>query len=313
MTERNGVTVVGSVHMDMIASAREMPSPGSSVIGGQFVQAPGGKAGNLATQLARLGVRTWLIAKVGDDAMGDAISTSLAMAGVNLEFLWRSTGGTTGASTSFAVAGEYASIIVPGVAGTMTAEDIDRAVMAFSQSRYVISQLELPIELALAVFRHGHANGAVTILNASPLVGWDRSRLHALLDQTDVLVVNQHEGALLVDMPIEHRAAAAAAGSTLCKRHSLQTAIVTCGAAGASLSRGEVVIEQASWDVEVQDAVGAGDAFLGGLVAAWIDGLDDSEALKIATAAGALATTGAGASTSLPDWSAIRSFLQGRT
>ena len=63
MTGRTGVSVVGSVHTDLIASADSMPMPGSSVLGSRFTLAPGGKAGNQAAQLARLGVTTWLVSR----------------------------------------------------------------------------------------------------------------------------------------------------------------------------------------------------------------------------------------------------------
>ena len=87
MSERTIVTVVGSVHTDLIASASTMPTPGSSAIGDRFTLAPGGKAGNQAAQLAKLGVPTVLISRIGTDALGNVIARQIAAAGVDVSFV----------------------------------------------------------------------------------------------------------------------------------------------------------------------------------------------------------------------------------
>ncbi len=90
MNGRSGVIVVGSVHTDLIATADAMPTPGSSVLGTRFTLAPGGKAGNQAAQLARLGVPTVLISRIGTDSLGNVIAAQLAGTGIDLTYLARS-------------------------------------------------------------------------------------------------------------------------------------------------------------------------------------------------------------------------------
>jgi ribokinase len=310
--ERPCVTVVGSVHTDLIASASTMPALGSSVIGDRFTLAPGGKAGNQAAQLAKLDVPTVLVSRIGTDSLGNVIAGHLAAVGVDLSCLARPEEVATGASTVFAVGGEYASIIVPGAAAGLTDNDLATAESAFLRSRFVLTQLELGSALAMAVLSRAKALGATTVLNASPIVGVHFDDLASMLELVDVLVVNRHEAAVLIEAPIAGRADAKIAAVQLNERFGPNVTVITCGADGNVLARERVVIEQSAWPVEVVDTVGAGDAFLGALIAAWQQGDDDRAALSSGAAAGALAASGSGAFTSLPNRSELNDYLQSR-
>jgi sugar/nucleoside kinase (ribokinase family) len=78
------------------------------------------------------------------------------------------------------------------------------------------------------------------------------------------------------------------------------------------LVRDGTVVEQDAVPVAVVDTVGAGDAFLGALVASWMQGQDDQQALRRAAAAGAAAASGTGAFTALPDRAAIEALMSER-
>ena len=49
--------VVGSSNTDMVVKSDRIPAVGETVVGGQFVMAPGGKGANQAVAAARLGAR----------------------------------------------------------------------------------------------------------------------------------------------------------------------------------------------------------------------------------------------------------------
>ena len=63
--------------------------------------------------------------------------------------------------------------------------------------------------------------------------------------------------------------------------------------------------------VEAVDATGAGDAFVGAITVALLDGLAPEEALRFACAAGAIAATRAGAQPSLPERAEVEALLAG--
>ncbi|MCC6314102.1 MAG: ribokinase, partial [Thermomicrobiales bacterium] len=56
-----GVTAVGSVHMDLVATAAHVPTPGETLLGEHFAQHPGGKAANQAAAAALQGVPVTIV------------------------------------------------------------------------------------------------------------------------------------------------------------------------------------------------------------------------------------------------------------
>ena len=57
------------------------------------------------------------------------------------------------------------------------------------------------------------------------------------------------------------------------------------------------------------DATGAGDAFVGAITVALLEGMEPSDALRFACAAGAVAATRAGAQPSLPTRAEVEALL----
>ena len=82
------------------------------------------------------------------------------------------------------------------------------------------------------------------------------------------------------------------------------------GRAGAiALHDGKVVAQATPPEVEAIDTVGAGDAFVATLAVSLLEDLDLELALRRACAAGALATTKAGAQPSLPTAAEIDAIM----
>ena len=108
------VVVLGSVHMDLIASAARMPGRGESVGEGVFAMSAGGKAGNQACQFVLAGAYAHVITRLGKDAFGETLLDDLTRRGVDTVLVAQDPTTPTGASTVFAVEGDYSSIIAPG-------------------------------------------------------------------------------------------------------------------------------------------------------------------------------------------------------
>ena len=69
----------------------------------------------------------------------------------------------------------------------------------------------------------------------------------------------------------------------------------------------------APFSVTAVDSVAAGDAFNGALAAAFARGEETSQAVRIASAAGALAVTRSGAQSSMPSEVEVAALLQSQT
>ncbi|MGZ3273223.1 MAG: ribokinase [Caulobacteraceae bacterium] len=268
------VTVVGSVNLDLVASAPRLPRPGETVTGATLARHPGGKGANQALAARRLGAHVRLHARVGADAMADEALALLGAEAVDLTACRADPDHPTGvALIAVAPDGENQIVVAPGANAAFTPDQFRGPIEGA-----LICQLELPVEtVAAAVAR---AQGFVCA-NLAPA----QDVADAVLERADLIVVNETE--------------AAHYGGRLNAAQGLVA--ITWGARGAGLFRGPSLIARAQPpQVEAIDATGAGDAFVAALTLALVEGREPGAALAFACAAGALAATRPGAQPSLP-------------
>lgn len=291
--------------MDLIAAAGFMPNLGHSVTATDFAMAPGGKAANQACQLAQEGCNVGILTRLGNDVFGQQLEQALIGRSIDVSLVSHDAVNPTGASTIFTVGGEYASIIAPGAAARLTREDIDRHLARIQMAQALVLQLEVPVQLSLHAARIAAGARVRVILNASPLPD-DPASIAGLLELTDMLVVNRAEArGLLGDADITAPDAAA----DLAKRYALATVVVTSGAAGSDAFAGGLAVHQPAMRMNVVDTIGAGDAFLGTLVAALLRSHDLPSAMRRAAAAAALTVSSKGGFHAVPARQDIDNFL----
>jgi ribokinase len=297
------IAVVGSLNMDAIARVARLPMPGETVLASGFVQALGGKGANQAVAAARAGSAVEFVGRVGVDLAGQALISSLQIAGVNTKHVVRDAGGSTGiALIAVDNQGQNSIVVVSGVNANLHVEDIDAARDAIERSSIVLLQLEVPLETVQYAAEMAHRSGTTVVLNPSPAQALPNS----LLNLVDILVPNEEEVAYLSGMgsPVEP---ASAAGMLL--TNGAKAVVVTLGDRGAAVidENGETDIY--AYDVEAVDTTGAGDAFVGNLAAALDAGQSLEEAARIASAAAALSVQAAGAQASMPSREQTNAFM----
>jgi ribokinase len=306
--KRPRIAVLGSVHMDLIAQAQRLPGIGESVTGHGFTMVPGGKAGNQACQCAKLGADTVLISQLGDDVFGDTLLAAMQAHGVDTSHVLRTKAWATGASTVFAAEGDYSSIIYPGAAQNLSVEQVMNSVFAVASCDALILQLELPFALCLAAAQAAKSVGIPVVFNASPAPS-HFSDVAELLPLVSTLIVNRVEAKRLTGQ------------STASDENLLRTladlgpkqVVITLGSQGAIGWNGATVFKQPAYAVDSKDAVGAGDAFLGTFVTQFSITQDFATSLRLAAAAGAMATQQTGALGSLATFATLEVFIASRT
>lgn len=266
------IAVVGSVNLDLVARVERFPVPGETLTDAVVSRHPGGKGANQALAAQRLGAHVSLTACVGDDSTADEALAPLAAAGVDLSHCHRLKGINSGLALILVSAeGENQIVVAPGANAEFSA---DRLVLPATDA--VIAQLEIPVETVLSLAQK--ASG-LFCLNAAPVKPVPR----ALLDRTDLLIVNEVEARAL-EPDLDDFAGWLA---------------VTYGAQGAVLRRGSREVATAQPPaVQVVDTIGAGDAFTAALVVGMVSGLTPQRALQRACLVGALTATRAGAQSS---------------
>ncbi|MBP2437272.1 ribokinase [Microbacterium amylolyticum] len=291
------VAVLGSANMDLVTQQPRLPLPGETIAGSTFTTGPGGKGLNQAVAARRAGVEVTFIGAVGSDGFGSELRSFLDHEGVGTDTL-RTIEGPTGIAIVSVVDGGENSIVI--VAGANGADDISAADEAgIRSSSLLVAQLERPLTLIEKAFALAKDGGATTVLTPAP-VDADAVRL---LPFTDILVPNETEA---IELSGEGDAQSAA------RALSRQVGIVvtTLGAKGAIVATGgEIVATVAAHPADAVDTTGAGDTFVGAMVAALARGDELSAALAAASAAGAIAVTRFGAAPAAPTREEIDAFL----
>ncbi len=116
-TMQKTIVVVGSINMDLVARASEIPRPGQSLVGTGFDTTPGGKGANQAVAAARLGYLVQMVGAVGEDVFGTALLDNLNNAGVRTAAVKRVDGPSGVATILVAENGENSIVVVPGANG----------------------------------------------------------------------------------------------------------------------------------------------------------------------------------------------------
>lgn len=290
------VVVVGSVNIDHVVVAADFPSPGETILGDSARTGLGGKGSNQAVAAALAGARAAMIARIGADSEGTRARDGLAERGVDVTGVREVPGAATGTAWITVAAGDNTIIVVPG-ANHEWSPDRDPLDGRGADAAVVLAQLEIP----LGVVRRAAAHcSGLFVLNAAPAAELP----DALLARCDVLIVNEHEQAVVAGLPTGTPVAQAHAQL---RRRGVRAVVTTLGAEGAVLtdSTGNTSTVRAI-PADVVDTTGAGDAFAGVLAARLALGDPLLEAARWGTAAGSLAVRTAGAQESYPDADTLR-------
>jgi ribokinase len=285
--------VVGSANADLVIDVERRPGAGETVLGSDLAVHPGGKGANQAVAAARLGARTALLARVGDDAHGRLLLDSQRAAGVDTVGVLVGGAPTGVALITVDPSGDNSIVVSPGANSRLTPQDIRAAACLFQTSRVVSAQLEIPLETVVAVAA-SLAPGSRFVLNPSP----PRPLPAVLLAACDPLIVNEHEAKVILGGSATGGEPEDWARILLAK--GPRSVVVTLGAQGALVASAEGVTRVAPVEVDAVDTTGAGDSFTAAL--AWQLGTGSSlaEAAAYAARVGAVAVTRRGAQESFP-------------
>lgn len=275
-----GLTVLGSVNLDLIVQVRELPKPGETVTGGEYTALPGGKGANVAVAAKRLGAETEIMAAVGKDDYAAQALVNLDAEGVYLDAVRRLDVHTGLAFITVSDDGENQIAVASGANAAYAPADVPKLC-----SDVLITQFEIPVAVIESALE-GYT-GFVAV-NASPV----RDDVDAILKRAELVIVNEGE----------------AAQYNLSEHTGLVA--VTLGSKGAELRKEGTVIAFATPPrVEVVDTTGAGDAFAAALTVALAEGKSGQTALEFACAVGALTTTKLGTQTASPTRAEVDALL----
>ncbi|MFN6562028.1 MAG: ribokinase [Nostoc sp. ChiSLP01] len=301
------IIVFGSINMDLVATAPRLPVGGETLLGEDFFQVSGGKGANQAVALARLGIPTQIVGRVGADNFGAELIKNLQASGVQTNnVLIDETVSSGVAIITVSQAGENQIVVIPGANGRVNQEDVQRLSQLLPEATALLLQLEIPISAVVAAAKAARNANIKVILDPAPAQSNLPAELYPLVD---IITPNEVEAGQLVGFAIDGEETAAKAAEILLQR-GVKCAIVKLGAKGVFCATAHEKFFVPAFPVDVVDTVAAGDAFNGGLAAALFKGISLHQAVIWGAAAGALAATKSGAQTSLPDKLTFDAFLK---
>lgn len=291
---RYDLLVVGSANADLVVGVDRRPAPGETVLGSDLAVHPGGKGANQAVAAARLGARTALLARVGDDAHGRLLLESQRSAGVDTTGVLVGGAPTGVALITVDPSGDNSIVVSPGANARLTPGDIRAARPLLRAARVVSVQLEIPLDTVAETARV-MPSGTRLVLNPSPPAPLPAEVLAAC----DPLVLNEHEARSILG---PHAGTTPESWARALTALGPRSVVITLGAGGALTAdtRTGDHVRVPSPAVDAVDTTGAGDAFTAAL--AWRLGLGEElpEAASFAVRVGAAAVTKEGAQASFP-------------
>ncbi|QDV16949.1 Ribokinase [Gimesia panareensis] len=304
-TRRARIAVLGSINMDLMIRSAKLPLPGETVIADAKVENPGGKGANQAVAAARMGAEVTMIGCVGDDSFAEELVQNLEAEGVQTQLVSRKRETTSGvAMVMVETSGENAILVVPGANGLVGPTELGQARQVICDSDVLLMQLEVPVETVIAAAAIAREAGVPVILDPAPAP----AHFPAELLDVDLICPNQSEAAALLGQSVGSVDEAVALVPELAQQGP-RRAIITLADQGAVLFDGERVETVAAFEVDAVDSTAAGDAFAAGLAVRLAEQADLKEAVRFASAAGALAASGAGAQSAMPTREQIETLL----
>jgi ribokinase len=285
---------LGSINIDHVYRVPHLPQPGETLKASDLVTVLGGKGANQSIAAARAGAKVFHIGAYG--AQDPWIFQTISGAGVDTQYLRAVSGPSGHAIICVDAQAENSIVLFGGANQQITPDQLDTALADAGTGDWLLLQNET--NLGAYAARKAKALGLQVCYSAAP---FDTSLVAAILPFTDLLIVNEVEEREINE-----------AGAKFAERLGQIAVVTTFGSKGARCAAPDCQHDAAAFPVRAVDTTGAGDTFLGYLLAA-VDRRDGIEAaMQYAMAAAAVKVSRAGTSTAIPTRAEVEQFLASR-
>jgi ribokinase len=202
--------------------------------------------------------------------------------------------------------GQNSIVVASGANHALAASETEAMRPVFRGARFVLFQLESPLDTVAAALKLARQEGARTILDPAPAQALPAE----LLANVDILTPNESEASILLDLPPGRVSSDAAPALARALRERGPSAVVLkLGEQGCFYSDGETEIFSSGFRVTARDTTAAGDTFNAALAVALAEDRGIEDALRFANAAAAISVTRLGAQSSVPSRMEVDALL----
>ncbi len=293
------IVVVGDVMVDVVTRLSGPVAPGSDSPARVAFEG-GGQAANTAAWGAVAGAQVALVARVGDDSVGQAAVAELEALGVDARVAVDGGRPTGTVVVLVAADGERTMFPDAGANGALRSADFPEDLLVAGDHLHVAGYALLrdgSRDAALSAIERARAAGMSTSVDPSSAALLSGG-LRQLGKGVGLLMPNGLEAQALTGLESPVAAARVLA-------EAFPEVVVTLGEAGALWTDGSEVVRVAAEPAEAVDTTGAGDAFAAGYLAARLRGAPPEEALAAGCTLAARAVTTMGARPQRPDLTTV--------
>lgn len=282
------VLVIGSAGLDVVGRVKSELKSGVSTPS-HIRYSFGGVARNVSENLARLGQKVILLTAVGNDHIGDQLIQQANNAGINVDYIQRTSANPTG--SYIAVLNNYGRLEFAmddmRTTRVLTREYILKNSELFKQASLLFLDSNLPQETIKTAI--SQAKRARLLICGDPTSVSLASKLKPFLKNIFLITPNNTEAEILCGSPrpIKNRSQALAAAKDLVSR-GVKIAIITMAELGLCYATSETSGYIPAIGTDILDPTGAGDALTSTVLFALLNKIPLDDAVRLGVSAASL-------------------------
>ena len=279
-----------------------------------FIKKAGGAPANVAAAISKLGAEAYFFGTVGDDAFGGFLEDTLNNNNINTELLFKIKNNTTFAFVSLMENGERDFEFARDADECLTFDMISDRLEEFDLYHFGSATAFMGGNLKDTYFKlkeYAKSNNKIISFDANyreSLFGNNKEEFikccKEFIVDSNIVKLSEEEAKLISGIEDIKEA------SQYIVNLGCENLMVTLGKEGTLLSNREKQILIKTKEVKMKDATGAGDAFIGAVIAQILNepGKSMEKIVEMANLVGGITTTKLGALESIPTWDEVFAY-----
>ena len=279
-----------------------------------FIKKAGGAPANVAAAISKLGAEAYFCGTVGDDAFGGFLEDTLNNNNINTELLFKIKNNTTFAFVSLMENGERDFEFARDADECLTFDMISDRLEEFDLYHFGSATAFMGGNLKDTYFKlkeYAKSNNKIISFDANyreSLFGNNKEEFikccKEFIVDSNIVKLSEEEAKLISGIEDIKEA------SPYIVNLGCENLMVTLGKEGTLLSNREKQILIKTKEVKMKDATGAGDAFIGAVIAQILNepGKSMEKIVEMANLVGGITTTKLGALESIPTWDEVFAY-----
>lgn len=279
-----------------------------------FIKKAGGAPANVAAAISKLGAEAYFCGTVGDDAFGGFLEDTLNNNNINTELLFKIKNNTTLAFVSLMENGERDFEFARDADECLTFDMISDRLEEFDLYHFGSATAFMGGNLKDTYFKlkeYAKSNNKIISFDANyreSLFGNNKEEFikccKEFIVDSNIVKLSEEEAKLISGIEDIKEA------SQYIVNLGCENLMVTLGKEGTLLSNREKQILIKTKEVKMKDATGAGDAFIGAVIAQILNepGKSMEKIVEMANLVGGITTTKLGALESIPTWDEVFAY-----